>query len=146
MFSHMMVGSNDVARSKRFYDALFGAIGGKPAVEDEKGRLLYLHNGGVFIVTPPIDGEPATHASLRGGRVPPEIELRRRRLRRIDILVGHEADVRGLDAQPRFPSFFTRLGERGTAVRADRRREQDRARYAPGNAAQEPDCDHPAIL
>src|SRR5436305_1028971 len=44
MFSHMMVGSNDIARSKRFYDAVFGAIGGKPAIEDDKGRLIYLHN------------------------------------------------------------------------------------------------------
>jgi catechol 2,3-dioxygenase-like lactoylglutathione lyase family enzyme len=63
MFSHMMVGSNDLARSKTFYDALFGAIGGKPAVEDDKGRLVYLHNGGIFIVTAPIDGAPATHAN-----------------------------------------------------------------------------------
>ena len=67
MFSHMMVGSNDIARSKSFYDALFGAIGGKPAIEDDKGRLMYLHNGGIFLVTPPIDGAPATHAN--GGTI-----------------------------------------------------------------------------
>jgi catechol 2,3-dioxygenase-like lactoylglutathione lyase family enzyme len=67
MFSHMMIGSNDIARSKRFYDALFGATGGKPAVEDDKGRLVYVHNGGIFIVTPPIDGAPATHAN--GGTI-----------------------------------------------------------------------------
>ena len=60
MFSHMMVGSNDIARSRTFYDALFGAVGGKPAIEDDKGRLLYMHNGGIFIVTKPIDGAPAT--------------------------------------------------------------------------------------
>ena len=30
MFSHVMVGSNDVERSKSFYDALFAAIGAKP--------------------------------------------------------------------------------------------------------------------
>ena len=63
MFSHMMVGSNDIARSKRFYDALFGAMGGKPGMEDDKGRLIYLHNGGIFLVTPPIDGAPATHGN-----------------------------------------------------------------------------------
>ena len=63
MFSHMTVGSNDIARSKTFYDALFGAIGGKPASQDDKGRLLYLHNGGIFLVTPPIDGAPATHGN-----------------------------------------------------------------------------------
>jgi catechol 2,3-dioxygenase-like lactoylglutathione lyase family enzyme len=27
MFSHVMIGSNDIARSKKFYDALFVAIG-----------------------------------------------------------------------------------------------------------------------
>ena len=63
MFSHMMVGSNDIPRAKRFYDALFGAIGGRPAMEDDKGRLIYMHNGGIFIVTNPIDGQPATHAN-----------------------------------------------------------------------------------
>ncbi|WP_298672989.1 VOC family protein [uncultured Sphingomonas sp.] len=63
MFSHMMVGSNDIARSRKFYDALFGAIGGKPGIQDDKGRLMYLHNGGIFMVTQPIDGKPATHGN-----------------------------------------------------------------------------------
>jgi catechol 2,3-dioxygenase-like lactoylglutathione lyase family enzyme len=67
MYSHMMVGSNDMARSKTFYDALFGAIGGKPAITDDKGRLIYMHNGGMFLVTPPIDGQPACHAN--GGTI-----------------------------------------------------------------------------
>ena len=60
MFSHMMVGSNDIARSRTFYDSLFGAVGGKPGREDDKGRLIYLHNGGIFMVSPPIDGKAAT--------------------------------------------------------------------------------------
>jgi catechol 2,3-dioxygenase-like lactoylglutathione lyase family enzyme len=59
----MMVGSNDIARSKTFYDALFGAIGGKPGIQDEKNRLIYLYNDGIFMVTPPIDGAPATHGN-----------------------------------------------------------------------------------
>ncbi|MBI1401162.1 VOC family protein [Hyphomonas sp.] len=63
MYSHMMVGSNDIDRSKRFYDALFTSVGGKPGITDPKGRLVYLHNGGVFLVTPPIDGQPATHGN-----------------------------------------------------------------------------------
>ncbi len=63
MFSHMMVGSNDIARSRKFYDALFGAMGGKPAIEDHKGRLIYPHNGSIFMVTTPIDGQPACHAN-----------------------------------------------------------------------------------
>ena len=67
MFSHIMVGSNDVNRSKKFYDALFQALGGKPGRQDDKGRLMYAHNGGLFMVTPPIDGKPATHAN--GGTI-----------------------------------------------------------------------------
>ncbi|MGE8143517.1 VOC family protein [Novosphingobium sp. NPDC080210] len=67
MYSHNMVGSNDLAKSKTFYDALFKAIGGKEAVQDDKGRLIYMHNGGLFIVTTPINGEPATHAN--GGTI-----------------------------------------------------------------------------
>ncbi len=59
----MMVGSNDLARSKKFYDALFAAVGGKPGIQDEKGRLVYLHNGSIFLVTKPINGEPATHGN-----------------------------------------------------------------------------------
>ena len=67
MFSHIMVGSNDIARSKKFYDALFVAMGGKPGVEDAKGRLIYAHNGGRLMVSKPIDGKPASHAN--GGTI-----------------------------------------------------------------------------
>ena len=67
MFSHIMVGSNDIARSKTFYDALFGVLGGRPAVPDEKGRLIYALDGGRFLVKRPIDGKPATHAN--GGTI-----------------------------------------------------------------------------
>ena len=67
MYSHMMVGTNDIEKSKTFYDALFTSVGGKPAITYPKGRLVYLHNGSVFLVTPPIDGKPATHAN--GGTI-----------------------------------------------------------------------------
>ena len=60
MFSHVMVGSNDIARSKKFYDAVFGAMGGEPGVQDARGRLIYSHNGGRFLVSRPIDGAPAS--------------------------------------------------------------------------------------
>ena len=63
MFSHVMVGSNDVERSKRFYDALLE----KPAHQDDKGRLAYRNKGSVFMVTKPIDGQPAHHAN--GGTI-----------------------------------------------------------------------------
>lgn len=63
MFSHMMLGSNDISRSKKFYDALFTAIGGKPGIQDDKGRLIYVHNGGRFLITKPINGESACPAN-----------------------------------------------------------------------------------
>ncbi|MBR2267631.1 VOC family protein [Sphingobium sp.] len=67
MFSHVKVGSNDLDISRAFYDALFGAVGGKPAMQDDKGRLIYMHDGALFMVTKPIDGEPACHAN--GGTI-----------------------------------------------------------------------------
>jgi catechol 2,3-dioxygenase-like lactoylglutathione lyase family enzyme len=63
MFSHIMVGSNDIARSKSFYDALFE----KAAHQDDRGRLAYRKNGAAFLVTSPIDGQPACCAN--GGTV-----------------------------------------------------------------------------
>ena len=67
MFSHVMIGSNDVERSKQFYDALLATIGGKPAKTDPAGRLVYLHRGGVLMITKPIDGNAATSAN--GGTI-----------------------------------------------------------------------------
>lgn len=59
MYSHMMVGSNDLERSKAFYDALFE----KPGRVDDRGRISYGRKGSVFMVTKPIDGEAATHGN-----------------------------------------------------------------------------------
>jgi len=59
MFSHVMVGSNDLERSQKFYDALFG----KPARTDDKGRLSYGRRGAIFMVSKPIDGQPATNGN-----------------------------------------------------------------------------------
>lgn len=69
MYSHLSVGSNDIARSKTFYDATFVASGGQPGVADPKGRIIYTgrDGNGRFQVTRPIDGEPATHAN--GGTI-----------------------------------------------------------------------------
>ena len=67
MFSHIMIGSNDIARSKKFYDALLGTLGVGPAVTDPNGRLFYMSPAGVFCVTKPIDGKGATHAN--GGTI-----------------------------------------------------------------------------
>lgn len=59
MFSHIMVGANDVQESKEFYDATLGALGYKPGVIDEHGRCFYFDKSGVFSISKPIDGDAA---------------------------------------------------------------------------------------
>lgn len=60
MFSHIMVGADDIDAAKKFYDAVLGTLGIGPAMTDEKGRVFYLSPGGVFAITKPIDGKPAS--------------------------------------------------------------------------------------
>lgn len=67
MFSHMMVGSNDLNKAKTFYDAIFTAVGGKEGFVDPKGRVVYRHKGSTFLITKPIDGNPATFGN--GGTI-----------------------------------------------------------------------------
>jgi len=67
MFTHVMIGSNDLARAKAFYDATFIALGGSAGETDKGGRLVYAHNGSRLMVTTPIDGNRATHAN--GGTI-----------------------------------------------------------------------------
>ena len=63
MFSHIMIGANDVAQSKKFYDAILATMGYKPGVIDEKGRCFYMNKSGVFALSKPIDGEPACNGN-----------------------------------------------------------------------------------
>ena len=48
MFTHIMVGANDVEAAKVFYDAILGELGHKPGVMDSKGRCFYRTKTGVF--------------------------------------------------------------------------------------------------
>lgn len=71
MLNHVVVGSNDLERSKKFYDAVLGTLGaGEPHRNQAPSghtRLFYRHNGSTFCVSEPIDGEAATHAN--GGTI-----------------------------------------------------------------------------
>lgn len=71
MFSHIMVGSKDIERSKRFYDAVLGTLGaGEPFRNNAPSghtRLFYRHDGSSFCVSEPINGEEATFAN--GGTI-----------------------------------------------------------------------------
>lgn len=63
MFSHVMVGANDMEASRRFYDAVLGALGHEPGIMDPRGRCVYRAPAGVFVLTRPIDGAPASHGN-----------------------------------------------------------------------------------
>lgn len=71
MFNHIMVGTDDIERSKTFYDAVLGVLGaGEPMrhkSEAGQTRLFYSHNGNTFAVSEPINGEAATGAN--GGTI-----------------------------------------------------------------------------
>jgi catechol 2,3-dioxygenase-like lactoylglutathione lyase family enzyme len=60
MFSHVMLGADDLDASKAFYDAALGALGVPPGRKDEKGRVFYMTRSGVFALSKPIDGAPAS--------------------------------------------------------------------------------------
>jgi catechol 2,3-dioxygenase-like lactoylglutathione lyase family enzyme len=66
MFSHIMIGTNDLDRAKKFYDAVLGTLDVPPGMVD-RHRVFYRNKNGTFAVSLPIDGEPATCAN--GGTI-----------------------------------------------------------------------------
>ena len=66
MFSHVMIGTNDLEKAKAFYDSLFATLGVAPGFVD-RHRVFYQTPTGVFCVTKPIDGKAATSAN--GGTI-----------------------------------------------------------------------------
>jgi catechol 2,3-dioxygenase-like lactoylglutathione lyase family enzyme len=57
MFSHVMVGSANLERSRIFYDAVLGTLGVKPGFLD-RHRIFWRSATGVFSASLPINGEP----------------------------------------------------------------------------------------
>ena len=66
MFSHIMIGTNDLDKAKSFYDALLGTLG-VPAGRVDRHRIFWRTKTGTFSVTKPIDGKAATFAN--GGTI-----------------------------------------------------------------------------
>jgi catechol 2,3-dioxygenase-like lactoylglutathione lyase family enzyme len=66
MFSHVMIGTNDLEKAKSFYDALLGTLSVPPGRID-RHRIFYRTKTGTFSVSKPIDGKPATPAN--GGTI-----------------------------------------------------------------------------
>lgn len=62
MFSHVMLGVNDLAASRKFYDAVLGTLGVGPGVAN-RNRFFYRNASGTFAITTPINGQPATHGN-----------------------------------------------------------------------------------
>ena len=62
MLNHVMVGSSNITRSKKFYDAVLGVIGvASPSERTNDGgqkRLFYSHQGSTFCIAEPMNGEP----------------------------------------------------------------------------------------
>ncbi len=71
MFNHIMIGSNDIERSKRFYDAVLGVLGAGEPIRNETPagivRLFYRHDGNTLAISQPLNGQPATGAN--GGTI-----------------------------------------------------------------------------
>ena len=64
MFSHIMIGSNDIAAAKKFYDAVLATVGvSEGDFNEETQRIFYRTSDGTLIVTKPMDGNPATVAN-----------------------------------------------------------------------------------
>ncbi len=64
MFSHIMIGSNDIAAARKFYDAVLATVGVPEGdFNEEIQRIYYRTSDGTFVVTKPADGNPATFAN-----------------------------------------------------------------------------------
>jgi catechol 2,3-dioxygenase-like lactoylglutathione lyase family enzyme len=67
MFSHVMLGASDIEASKKFYDSVLGTLGVAPGEADPKGRVWYSSASGLFAISKPLNGQPASGAN--GGTV-----------------------------------------------------------------------------
>jgi catechol 2,3-dioxygenase-like lactoylglutathione lyase family enzyme len=63
MYSHIMLGANDIQKSQEFYDAILTTLGYRPGVMDERGRVFWMDRKGVFAITKPIDDQAASNAN-----------------------------------------------------------------------------------
>ncbi len=64
MFSHLMIGSNDLAAARIFYDAVLATVGvSEGDFNEETQRIYYRTSDGTLIVAKPMDGNPATVAN-----------------------------------------------------------------------------------
>ena len=67
LFSHICVGTNNVEKAKKFYDAIFKVMNLSDSGFDKKGRPFYAKDGQKLIICKPINGQAATYSN--GGTI-----------------------------------------------------------------------------
>ena len=60
MFSHVVLGADNTEEAKIFYDATFATLGLEPGFMDDTGRVFYRTEDGLFAITKPLNGQPAS--------------------------------------------------------------------------------------
>jgi len=60
MFSHIMIGTNDLDRARAFYDATLAALGVQAQAVMDGHRMFYMTPSGILSITKPINGEAAS--------------------------------------------------------------------------------------
>ena len=67
MFNHIMIGTNDIEKSKAFYEKVLGVLGVQGAMDNDAAtghkRVFFMHNGNVLALSQPINDEAATCAN-----------------------------------------------------------------------------------
>jgi catechol 2,3-dioxygenase-like lactoylglutathione lyase family enzyme len=66
-FTHVTVGTNDLAKARQFYDAVLAPLGLKRIKDFGDGGSCWGQSTEEFMVLKPADGKPATHAN--GGTI-----------------------------------------------------------------------------
>jgi catechol 2,3-dioxygenase-like lactoylglutathione lyase family enzyme len=67
IFTHVVLGTNDLDRARKFYDAALGALSVNNLGAMGENGFLYGSSGPEFLITKPANGNPATFAN--GGTV-----------------------------------------------------------------------------
>jgi catechol 2,3-dioxygenase-like lactoylglutathione lyase family enzyme len=119
-----MIGTNDLPRAQAFYDAVLGTLGVAPGHVD-RHRVFWRTPTGVFSVSLPIDGQPATVGNgstlgfaLRLGRAGAGLARRRRGPRRARPARTRRACAKARAASSTWPTCATPTATRSAGCTA----------------------------
>ena len=67
MFNHIMIGTDDIEKSKEFWTKVLAVLGVSGSIDNASGsghkRVFFRHDGNVLALSQPINDEPATCAN-----------------------------------------------------------------------------------